>query len=82
MQNQLNNFRNYFMSSSNSYKGINSVLFGGIIGSLFSFLQFVSSSFMGALSDYYGRKPILIISMVRNKWLILLLFIRSNQYFI
>ena len=65
MQNQLNNFRDHFIGSSYQYKGINSVLFGGIIGSLFSFLQFFSSSFMGAMSDYYGRKPILIINLVR-----------------
>jgi MFS family permease len=67
MQYQLNEFREYFIGN-NQYKGVNSVLFGGIIGSLFSFLQFVSSSFMGALSDYYGRKPILIITMVSDSF--------------
>ncbi|UJR25310.1 hypothetical protein I4U23_006661 [Adineta vaga] len=42
----------------------NSVLFGGIIGSLFSFLQFFSSTLCGAASDRYGRKPILLLSMI------------------
>ncbi|KAK3095294.1 hypothetical protein FSP39_012912 [Pinctada imbricata] len=42
----------------------NSVLFGGLIGSLFSFLQFLASPVMGAASDVYGRKPVLVISMI------------------
>ncbi|KAH3789712.1 major facilitator superfamily domain-containing protein 10-like [Dreissena polymorpha] len=42
----------------------NSVLFGGLIGSLFSLLQFVASPVIGATSDVYGRKPLLILTMV------------------
>lgn len=41
-----------------------SVLFGGLLGSMFSFLQFIISPIMGALSDCYGRKPIMLISLV------------------
>ncbi|XP_067135030.1 major facilitator superfamily domain-containing protein 10-like isoform X2 [Centruroides vittatus] len=41
----------------------NKVLFGGFIGSMFSCLQFFSAPIMGALSDVYGRKPILLLSM-------------------
>ncbi|CAF0820863.1 unnamed protein product [Brachionus calyciflorus] len=44
-------------------KGLNSVLFGGLIGSLFSFLQFVSSTVIGAASDLYGRKKVLLVVM-------------------
>ena len=40
----------------------NSVLFGGFIGSLFSFLQFVASPIIGGMSDLYGRRPLLLIS--------------------
>ena len=36
----------------------------GVIGSLFSLLQFLASPVMGAASDFYGRKPVMIISMV------------------
>ena len=36
----------------------------GIVGSLFSFLQYISSTLCGAASDRYGRKPVLILSMV------------------
>lgn len=42
----------------------NSVLFGGLIGSLYSFLQFLSSPITGALSDDYGRKPLLLLTTV------------------
>ncbi|XP_054747113.1 major facilitator superfamily domain-containing protein 10 [Anastrepha obliqua] len=38
-----------------------SVLFGGFLGSMFSFLQFVASPVVGGLSDYYGRKPLMLI---------------------
>lgn len=41
-----------------------SVLFGGFLGSMFSFLQFVASPIVGGLSDYYGRKPVLLVCAV------------------
>ncbi|KAL1122805.1 hypothetical protein AAG570_003131 [Ranatra chinensis] len=41
----------------------NSVLFGGFLGSMFSFLQFVISPIAGGLSDVYGRKPVLLICL-------------------
>ncbi|XP_069059617.1 major facilitator superfamily domain-containing protein 10 [Pleurodeles waltl] len=42
----------------------NSVLLGGFIGSLFSILQFYSSPLTGAASDYYGRRRVLMITVV------------------
>lgn len=42
----------------------NSVLFGGFLGSMFSFLQFVVSPLVGGFSDTYGRKPVLIICLI------------------
>jgi len=36
----------------------------GVLGSLFSFLQFLASPLAGCLSDCYGRKPALLVSMV------------------
>ncbi|KAG0712137.1 Major facilitator superfamily domain-containing protein 10 [Chionoecetes opilio] len=41
-----------------------SVLFGGLLGSLFSLLQFLFSPLTGALSDIYGRKPIFLCTLV------------------
>ncbi|XP_015230851.1 major facilitator superfamily domain-containing protein 10 [Cyprinodon tularosa] len=43
-------------------KKYNTVLFGGLIGSLFSLLQFLSSPLTGALSDHHGRRPLLIFT--------------------
>ncbi|KAJ3208565.1 hypothetical protein HDU82_002260, partial [Entophlyctis luteolus] len=57
------------------------VLFGGFIGSLFSFLQFVSSPIIGSLSDKYGRKTILLLSMIGNA-LSMLLWIFSKSFFL
>jgi MFS family permease len=42
----------------------NNVFFAGIVGSIFSFLQYLSSPIFGALSDVYGRKPILMFSVL------------------
>ncbi len=36
----------------------------GLLGSLFSFLQFLSSPILGATSDVIGRKPVLLFTMV------------------
>lgn len=41
----------------------NQVLLAGALGSWFSLLQFISSPFLGALSDRFGRKPILLAAM-------------------
>ncbi|CAE6527120.1 unnamed protein product [Rhizoctonia solani] len=42
------------------------VLLGGLMGSLFSSLQFLISPYIGSLSDKYGRKRILLLSMIGN----------------
>lgn len=39
------------------------VLFGGFLGSIYSALQFLFAPFWGRLSDQYGRRPILLISI-------------------
>lgn len=43
-----------------------SVLFGGALGSMYSFLQFLTSPIVGSLSDAYGRKPMLLICLVSS----------------
>uniref|UniRef100_A0A8C8VL57 Major facilitator superfamily domain-containing protein 10 n=1 Tax=Pelusios castaneus TaxID=367368 RepID=A0A8C8VL57_9SAUR len=42
----------------------NTVLFGGLIGSIFSILQFFSSPLTGAASDYLGRRPIMLLTLM------------------
>ncbi|KAL2305414.1 hypothetical protein Nmel_007400 [Mimus melanotis] len=42
----------------------NSVLFGGLIGSIFSLLQFFSSPLTGAVSDHWGRRPIILMTVM------------------
>lgn len=39
------------------------VLFGGALGALYSVLQFFAAPLWGGLSDRYGRKPILLLSI-------------------
>ncbi|XP_054437862.1 major facilitator superfamily domain-containing protein 10 [Pteronotus mesoamericanus] len=44
-------------------KRYNSVLFGGLIGSVFSALQFLSAPLTGAISDCLGRRPVMLLSL-------------------
>ncbi|XP_073898831.1 major facilitator superfamily domain-containing protein 10 isoform X2 [Castor canadensis] len=44
-------------------KRYNSVLFGGLIGSAFSLLQFLSAPLTGAASDCLGRRPVMLLSL-------------------
>jgi len=42
------------------------VLIGGILGSIFCLLQFISSPILGAISDSFGRKTALLICLVNK----------------
>nr|KAF6501380.1 major facilitator superfamily domain containing 10 [Molossus molossus] len=44
-------------------KRYNNVLFGGLIGSVFSVLQFLSAPLTGAISDCLGRRPVMLLSL-------------------
>ncbi|KAL7632771.1 UNVERIFIED_CONTAM: hypothetical protein RMT77_016895 [Armadillidium vulgare] len=74
LQNSIRSFQDLL----NVPEEFNSVLFGGVLGSLFSFLQFLSSPIFGALSDVYGRKPIIIFSLIGISVSYGLWFIASN----
>lgn len=42
---------------------IHAVLFGGLLGSLYSFLQFICAPFWGKLSDRLGRRTVLLYTV-------------------
>lgn len=42
---------------------LETVIFGGILGSLYAVLQFFFAPIWGGLSDRYGRKPVLLFSL-------------------
>lgn len=54
----------YFQQVVGAPDHFNSVLFGGFLGSMFSFLQFIASPLVGGLSDVYGRKPVMLLCVV------------------
>ncbi|KAJ1654829.1 hypothetical protein IWQ61_005309 [Dispira simplex] len=46
--------------------GVDTVLVGGLLGSLFSFLQFLISPFIGRCADKWGRRRVLLVCMMGN----------------
>lgn len=64
LYNSLSQSVQYFQKLVGAPDKYNSVLFGGFLGSMFSFLQFLASPIVGGLSDCYGRKPMMMICLV------------------
>ncbi|KFZ00776.1 hypothetical protein V501_10480 [Pseudogymnoascus sp. VKM F-4519 (FW-2642)] len=60
----LNSYKNAFSRPIDSRYDI--VILGGALGSLFSGLQAIAAPIIGALSDKYGRRKALLISMCGN----------------
>lgn len=52
---------NYTANTTSVFSGV--VLFGGMLGALYSGLQFFAAPLWGAWSDKIGRKPVLVRSM-------------------
>ncbi|PAA94183.1 hypothetical protein BOX15_Mlig012399g1 [Macrostomum lignano] len=52
------------LSGQQQERSWDSVLLGGLLGSLFSVLQFISAPLAGGLSDAIGRLPVLTLSLV------------------
>uniref|UniRef100_A0A1Y1LCF1 Major facilitator superfamily (MFS) profile domain-containing protein n=1 Tax=Photinus pyralis TaxID=7054 RepID=A0A1Y1LCF1_PHOPY len=54
----------YFQKIIGAPDQYSSVLFGGFLGSMFSFLQFIASPILGGISDVKGRKVVMIGCLV------------------
>jgi MFS family permease len=72
---------NALASSLGNESHLPEVLFGGIISSLFSILQFIFAPFWGALSDKRGRRPILLFT-VAGTALSYLLWVVSGSFWL
>ncbi|GLB33913.1 putative MFS DHA1 sub-family protein [Lyophyllum shimeji] len=59
-------FRSLFYKANTHSKRWDVVLLGGLMGSVFSTLQFFVSPKIGSLSDKYGRKRVLLVTMIGN----------------
>ncbi|CAG8605944.1 4804_t:CDS:2, partial [Scutellospora calospora] len=78
---QIHNFKQLIGGSNNPKWDL--VLLGGALGSLYSFLQFVASPIIGALSDKYGRRNTLLVTMIGNILsTIIWLFSKSFGFFV
>ncbi|CAG0916979.1 unnamed protein product [Notodromas monacha] len=64
MYNGVKNWLKQFQGTLGVPDQYTSVLFGGALGSLFCFLQFLAGPFLGAFSDLFGRKRVLLLTMV------------------
>lgn len=59
--------RSYFLqSAARNPQKWDVVLLGGLMGSVFSALQWFISPYIGVLSDKYGRRRVLLITMIGN----------------
>jgi len=56
-------FLTQFSSSSDNASFLTVVLFGGVLGSLYSILQFISAPVWGAISDRHGRRQTLVFTI-------------------
>ena len=55
-------FAHNVLQSNPSFR-LETVIFGGILGSLYAVLQFFFAPIWGGLSDRFGRKPILLLTL-------------------
>ena len=53
---------NIFLQIIVDHFGSSTIIFGGIMGSIYSLLQFFAAPLWGGLSDKIGRRPVLLIS--------------------
>ena len=66
MQQLITKITDFRLKYTQTRPEIDVVIVGGLVGSMFSILQFIVSPIIGKLSDVYGRKRILMLTMVGN----------------
>jgi len=66
----------HYTEGASVFSGI--VLFGGILGAIYSVLQFFAAPLWGALSDRIGRRPVLLISLIGMAFSYLLWFFSGS----
>ncbi|KAF7301776.1 MFS DHA1 sub-family [Mycena indigotica] len=76
--NFVSNIRGIFYNPASHSTKWDVVLLGGLMGSVFSTLQFLVSPRIGSLSDKYGRKRILLITMIGNILSAIIWMVSSN----
>ncbi|VEN49338.1 unnamed protein product [Callosobruchus maculatus] len=68
----------YFQQLVGAPEKYNSVLFGGFLGSMYSFLQFLAAPIVGSISDVVGRKTVMIICLLGISFSYVLWALSSN----
>ena len=63
MMNLISNIQSISLSTDGTPQMSTIVLFGGLLGALYSLLQFLAAPMWGAISDRIGRRPVLLISV-------------------
>lgn len=63
MMNLIGNLQTISLTADGTPQMSTVVLFGGLLGALYSVLQFVAAPMWGGISDRVGRRPVLLISI-------------------